>query len=172
MLKSKDSSAKFKNYLLTSKEIIALKPSEREQYIGSVILEVLRKSKDGMTVSEVMKATSFNRITVTKHLELLVATREAYKKERGIGTIYFQNGKLVHETDKISITCGRKIYDFFKLENPDGVFLYIQERETDELRAKNVKGGIMIPRDCYEAFKEGLSRINNLLQVDEGAMSE
>jgi hypothetical protein len=131
---------------------------------------MLRKNREGVTVSEVMKETSFNRVTVTKHLELLVATREAYKKERGIGTIYFRNGKLVHETDKISIACGRKIYDFFRLENPDGTFIYIQERETDELRAKNVKGGIMIPIELFEKFKEGLTYFINRPAAEEGVL--
>lgn len=147
----------FPKSLLTTNEIKALRPNEREDYIRAVILDILRRNEKGVTISEVMNATSFNRVTVTKHLEHLVAIREAYKKERGIGTIYFKNGKLVHETDKLSIPCGNKIYEFFKLENPDGVFIYIQEQQRDELRAVNVKGGVMIPIRCFQRFMEGLT---------------
>jgi len=142
--------------ILNADEIKSLRPNEREDYIRAVTLDILRKNEQGVTISEVMEATSFNRVTVTKHLEYLVAVREAYKRERGIGTVYFKNGKLVHETDKLSITCGNKSYQFFRLENPEGVFIYIQEQEKDELRAINVKGGLMIPLQCFQAFMKGL----------------
>lgn len=142
--------------LLAPEEIIALRPQEREDYIRAVILDILRRNEQGVTISEVMDATGFNRVTVTKHLEHLVAIREGYKRERGIGTVYFKNGKLVRETDKFNVSCGNKIYEFFKLENPDGVFIYIQEQEKDELRAVNVKGGVMIPLQYFQQFMEGL----------------
>jgi len=142
--------------LLTAREISALRPQEREDYIRAVVLDILCRNVEGVTISEVMKATSFNRVTVTKHLEYLVATREAYKRERGIGTVYFKNGKLVRETDKSSVSLDNKIYQFFRLENPDGVFVYIQEQERDELRAVNVRGGVMIPLEHFRRFMEGL----------------
>jgi len=144
--------------LLEAEEINALKPQEREDYIRDVMLEILRKNERGVTISEVMDATSFNRVTVAKHLEHLVAIREAYKTERGIGTVYFKNGKLVRETDRFKVDCGNKIYEFFRLENPEGVFLYIQEQEKDELRATNVRGGIMIPLKDASHFLKGLFR--------------
>lgn len=147
----------FPKSLLTPNEIKALRPKEREDYIRAVILDILRRNKRGVTISEVMNATSFNRVTITKHLEYLVAIREAYKKDRGIGTIYFKNGRLIHETDKLSISCGNKMYEFFKLENPEGVFIYLQEQERDELRAVNVKGGVMIPIKCFQRFMKGLT---------------
>jgi len=142
--------------LLKPEEINALKPQEREDYIRDVMLETLRKNEQGVTISEVMNATSFNRVTVTKHLEHLVAIREAYKTERGIGTVYFKNGKLVRETDRFKVTCGHRMYEFFKLENPEGTFLYIQEQEKDELRAINVKGGVLIPLKDTQHFLKGL----------------
>lgn len=144
--------------LLTQSEVKALRPNEREDYVRAAILEILRKNDRGVTISEVLGATSFNRVTVTKHLEYLVAIREGYKLERGIGTLYFRNGKLAHDTDKLAVTCGRKTYDFFRLENPEGIFIYIQEKERDELRAINVKGGLMIPLDCFKDFVNGLVR--------------
>ena len=104
--------------LLTQTEVKALRPNEREDYVRAAILEILRKNERGVTVSEVMYSTLFNRVTVTKHLEYLVAIREAYKIERGIGTVYFKNGKLAHETDKLTIVCGRKTYDFFRTREP------------------------------------------------------
>ena len=156
--------------VLASSEINALRPSEREDYIRAVTLEILRKNENGVTISEVMKATGFNRVTVTKHLEYLVATREAYKKERGIGAIYFKNGKLVHETDKLSVSCDNKVYQFFRLENPDGVFVYVQEQEKDEFRAVNVKGGVMIPIKHFASFMRGLSNFSAKASGSDGGI--
>jgi hypothetical protein len=159
--------------ILGPDEIKALRPNEREDYIRAVILDILRKNDQGVTISEVIEATSFNRVTVTKHLEYLVAVREAYKRERGIGTVYFKNGKLVHETDKSSITCGNKTYQFFRLENPDGVFIYIQEQEKNELRAINVKGGLMIPLHCFQSFMKGLMHFTTQTTLEgEGKENE
>jgi hypothetical protein len=158
--------------LLTQNEIQALRPNEREDYVRAAILEILRKNDQGVSISEVMEATSFNRVTVTKHLEYLVAVREAYKRERGIGTLYFKNGKLAHETDKLSITCGRKTYEYFRLENPDGTFIYIQEKEQDELRAMNVRGGLMIPLNCFQDFLNGLMRFTTQSTRTDGIKNE
>jgi hypothetical protein len=158
--------------LLTPSEIKSLRPNEREDYIRTAILDILRRNEQGATISEVMNATSFNRVTVTKHLEYLVAVREAYKRERGIGTVYFKNGKLVHETDKLSIACGGKLYEFYRLENPDGVFIYIQEKERNELRAMNVNGGLMIPVDCFQSFIDGIVRFTARNENDVGAKNE
>jgi len=112
--------------------------------------------------SEIVDTTNLNRITVTKHLEYLVAIREAYKIDRGTGSIYFINGRLIHPTDHLSVPIGNKIYDFFKLENTEGNFVFIQEKEQDELRLKTVKGGIMIKCEDMLKFKDGLYKFITL----------
>lgn len=147
---------KIPNVMLSSEEVQALKPLERENYVRSVIKKILTSNDSGVMASEIVQATNLNRITVTKHLEHLVAIREAYKSDRGSGSIYFQNGKLVHSTDRLSVPIGNKIYDFIKLENAEGKFVFIQEKEQDELRLKTVKGGIMIRCEDLSAFRDGL----------------
>lgn len=132
------------NVILSPEEVQALKPVERENYVRSLMKNILSINESGVMASEIVDATHLNRITVTKHLEYLVAIREAYKSDRGTGAIYYQNGRLVHSTDRLSIPIGDKIYDFVKLENADGNFVFIQEKEQDGLRSKTVKGGIMI----------------------------
>jgi hypothetical protein len=142
--------------MLSSEEVQALKPLERENYVRSVIKKILSANYNGVMASEVVEATNLNRITVTKHLEHLVAIREAYKSDRGSGSIYYQNGRLVHSTDRLSVPIGNKVYDFNKLENAEGKFVFIQEIEQDELRLKTVKGGIMIKYENLFAFLDGL----------------
>lgn len=144
--------------MLSPEEIQALKPTERENYVRSLIKGILTANQDGVMASEIVDSTKLNRITVTKHLEYLVAIREAYKSDRGSGSIYYLNGRLVHPTDRLSVPMGKKSYDFFKLENAEGNFVFIQEKEQDELRAKTVKGGIMIRCEDLHQFIDGLQR--------------
>ncbi|MGA2768472.1 MAG: hypothetical protein ABSF24_09185 [Candidatus Bathyarchaeia archaeon] len=146
------------NVMLSSEEILALKPTERESYVRSLIKSILSRNENGIMASEMADATNLNRITVTKHLEYLVAIREAYKSDRGAGSIYYVNGRLIHPTDRLSIPIGNKIYEFFKLENAEGHFVFIQEKEQDELRSTTVRGGIMIR--CHDIFQfmDGLQK--------------
>ncbi|MCW4004144.1 MAG: hypothetical protein NWE95_09570 [Candidatus Bathyarchaeota archaeon] len=144
------------NVMLSAEEVQALKPLERENYVRSVIKKILAANENGVMASEIVEATNLNRITVMKHLEYLVAIREAYKSDRGSGSIYYQNGRLIHPTDRLSVPIGNKVYDFVKLENAEGKFVFIQEKEQDELRLKTVKGGIMIRCVDLFTFMEGL----------------
>lgn len=144
--------------MLTSEEITALKPKEREEYVRALIRNILTLNDNGVMVSEVAEATNLNRITVAKHLEHLVAIREAYKKDRGTGAVYYKNGKLIHPTDRVSMEVGNKIYDFVKLENAEGQFAFIQEKEQDELRLMRIKGGIMIRCEDFSQFMAGLQK--------------
>ena len=144
--------------MLTSEEIKALRPKEREDYVRALIRNILTLNDNGVMVSEVAEATSLNRITVTKHLEHLVAIREAYKKDRGTGAVYYKNGKLVHSSDRFAIEIGNKIYDFIKLENAEGSFAFIQEKEQDELRLVTIRGGIMIRCEDFGQFFAGLRK--------------
>ena len=58
----------------------------------------------------------------------------------------------------MSITVGVKVYDFVKLENPEGQFAFIQEKEQDELRLMTIKGGIMIRCQDLVDFMKGLQK--------------
>lgn len=153
---------KIPDVLLSAEEVQALKPLERENYVRSVIKKILANNENGVMASEIVQATSLNRITVTKHLEHLCAIREAYKNDRGSGAIYYQNGRLVHPTDRLSVPIGNKVYDFIKLANAEGKFVFIQEKEQDELRLKIVKGGIMIRCEDLFSFTDGLQKFITL----------
>jgi DNA-binding transcriptional ArsR family regulator len=131
--------------ILSPKKIEVLSPQEKDFYIRNVILEILRlNERRGITVSQIVSYTSFNRMTISKHLDILVATGEAYKIQRGNLFIYYKNGRIVHETDVESVVFLDKTYTLYKLENNEGKFIYLQEKELDEFRVPQVKGGVMI----------------------------
>lgn len=136
---------KIPNTILSPEKIQTLPPKEKDFYIRNVILEILRlNTMKGITVSQLAETTGFNRMTLSKHLDILVATGEAYKVQRGNLFIFYKNGKLVDESDMGSIMFSDKTYTFYKLENNEGSFIYIQEKELDEFRVPQVKGGVMV----------------------------
>ena len=151
--------------ILSAEEIQVLSPQERDFYIRNVILETLRlNDRRGITVTQVASATNFNRMTVSKHLDILVAIGEAYRIQRGNLFIYYKNGKIVHETDLQSIVFSDKTYTFYKLENNEGKFIYIQEKELDEFRVPHVKGGVMINMRDVPNF---LARLNKFVEKED-----
>ena len=142
------------NNFLNSGELMSLKPNQRKNYVQNKIIEILELNENGVTVSEVVNATGFEKITVWRHLENLTATRDAYKKERSGLVIYYKNGRLGHPSHRETCEIGRKIYVFDKLENNDGEFICIQEKEKDLFGKVIVNGGIMINiRDYPEVMK-------------------
>jgi len=151
--------------VLSPTEIQVLSPQERDFYIRNVILEVLRlNDRQGIIISQVVSATNFNRMTVGKHLDVLVAIGEAYKVQRGNLFIYYKNGKIVHETDLQSIVLNDKIYTLYRLENNDGQFIYIQEKELDECRVPQIKGGVMINLKDVPNF---LNKLQEFVQKED-----
>lgn len=145
--------------ILPKEEVYSLRPKDREEYVGNVILEILKKNPRGVTISEVSQQTGFSRDTVSKHLEKWVAVREAYKVIRGNLSIYHSNGKVVHESDMDhSLTGSNKFYTFYRLMNEEGRFIYIQEKEIDDFRAVTVKGGILINEKIFLKFMSELQK--------------
>ena len=141
--------------VLPVKEVISMRPQDRQHYVEKIMLRMLEMNARGVTIPEIAARTSFYRDTVAKHLEKLVATREAYRVTRGNVSIYYKNGQVVHATDVKDASSPNRTYSFYKLENEDGKFVYVQEKEVDEVRAVTVRGGIMVDaRYAVQFLKE------------------
>ena len=134
-----------------------------------IVLELLKNSKRGVTVSQVAAQTRFSRPTISKHLDILVAIGEAYKIERGNLAIYYKNGEVVHPDAVQRVALDEKTYVLYRLKNDDGDFVYIQECEPDEYGSNvHVKGGVTIRmRDLptmiskLQTFSKGLGEIEH-----------
>lgn len=151
--------------VLPYKEIKGFAPRERDTYIQNVILRMLEKSPKGVTVSDVSVHTKYSRPTVSKHLDVLVAIGEAYRVERGNLSIFYKNGKIVDEVESNSLSTPDKTYAFYVLQNDEGKFLYIQEKELDEHMSVRVRGGITINlRDLPEVVKK-IGEIRDLAEA-------
>jgi DNA-binding transcriptional ArsR family regulator len=128
---------------VTPEDLKNMRPKDRDEAVQKMLLQILDLNTQGVTISELVDQTGISRPTMTLHMKTLVATREAYKNTRGKVSFFYKNGKVVHAK---STECrfGDRFYKFFRLENSQGNFIYIQERQVDEFRAVNVNGGIMV----------------------------
>ena len=139
----------------TQEEVLSMSPKDRDKYMEHVILEILQLNQQGATIPEIAAATRLYRRTIAKHLNRLVAIREAYKIERGAVSIYYKNGKVVHARNVEHSFANDKRYSFFRLVNAEEKLVYIQEKETNSFGTVKVKGGIIIrDEDFLEFWKE------------------
>ncbi len=130
--------------ILNAHEIMALEPIKRKNYVHNKIMDILGSNQNGVTVSEVEKLTGFDKRTVWRHLENLVAISEGYKKERAGMVLYYKNGRLGHPSKRQTCNLNDKCYVFDRLENNEGDFILIQEKEKGPFGSMRTKGGIMI----------------------------
>jgi hypothetical protein len=140
-------------------ELENLSPEDKREIFRGIIQSLLRKYDEGVTTGKMKELTGFSSNTVKAHLEYLVSTREAYKREYGGRTIiYFPNGKLCHHDILQKYILGGKEYSLKFISNPMGEFLYIQEQERDLDGGTRVAGGLVIDRMEIPRFAEILMR--------------
>lgn len=144
--------------LIAKKEFKSLRPKDRNQYVQKLILRILELNNQGVTISEIADQTGLNRNTLASHVKTLTATREAYAINRGKLSIFYKNGKVVHARSTEHKFPNDIFYRFYRLENEQGKFIYIQERQLDEFRATKVKGGIMIKDKDFLHFTKELQK--------------
>lgn len=154
--------------ILPQEEIKSLRPKDRDAYISKLILDILELNiNKGITIPEIVKNTKLNRITIAKHLNRLVSIREAYSVSRGKLTIYYKNGRIVHQTNMKDTYLQDRIYSFYRLKNEDGDFIYIQEKERDKYNRIVVKGGILIRDQDFVKFLSELQSFALEVTKDE-----
>ena len=149
----------------TQEEVLSISPKDREKYMEHTILGILRLNPQGATVTEITAATGLNRVTITKHLNRLVAIREAYRIERGPVSIYYKNGKISHSRNVEHSFANDNRYSFFRLINEEEKSVYIQEKETNSFGTVKVKGGIIIRDEDFLEFMKELQKF--MLEVEK-----
>ena len=148
--------------ILEEEEIKAMPPTERSQYIERVIEKTLElNTEQGVTQESVYRTFKFDRRCISKHLELLVARRIAYKVIQGNGVVYFKNGRLLHHIFKKDIDLGKRSYSFKALFDGKDVLIYIQENKKNALGIVEEGGGIIVPLKDLPEFSKCVSGIQD-----------
>lgn len=139
--------------LIEQKQIATLSPADRDKYYDKVILDILHANPEGATAPEIEEITGFYGRTIRDHLKKLVARGEVTSISRGKLTLYFPNGEIIGKPHTIeSKARPGTVYVVNKIENANGRFFYIQEKELDAYRTLRVKGGITIPQNDIKEF--------------------
>ena len=120
----------------------------------------------GQSISELIEITGFSRETLSKHLEILVASREAYKAGES-SSRYHKNGRIVHYRHMDNKLFGKRLYTFYELNNPDGDLIFLQEKELGEFRTIRDKGGIMIAKSDLPRFMTELKAFASEIAKEE-----
>jgi len=145
---------------LSSEELENLSPEYKREYYRGIIYDILKKSEEGITASQMKKLTNFSHKTVKNHLEYFVSTREAYKREYGDRSIiYFPNGRLCHHDKILRYKIGNSYYSFKIIKNSMGEFLYLQEQSKDIDGGYTTKGGIVIEKENIPDLIRNLSKL-------------
>ena len=138
--------------VITQEELQTLRPKDRDECLQNFLLQILELNNQGVTIAELASQLTISRNTLASHLKTLVAIREAYELNRGRLSVFYKNGKVVHARSTEHKASNDRFYRFFRLDNEQGKFVYIQERQLDEFRAIKVRGGIMIEDKDFVGF--------------------
>lgn len=147
-------------------QVMSVRVEDKFKFTNKIILDFLelRKGK-ASKVKEIADATGFDRNTVSKHLEYLVATRQAYQISESGEKAYHKNGRIVHYHNMDNRVFSDKLYTFYKLQGLDGATsIYIQEKEVGKLKSVSVKGGIVVKEKDFKRFIEELKTFYHELQ--------
>jgi len=155
--------------LLSAEEIRVLPQDERGKRVESSVLALINANGNrGLTLAEIERATNYPKNTLYKHVELLYAKRKINKIIRGRTGIFYPNGQPYHKAEFKDIIAGKtkdRLFGTRLLENIDGRYLYLQERELDENGFPLDVGGILIPVDILPELIDRLQSISQTLQT-------
>jgi len=140
--------------LVSSETVKSWRVEDREKYIDKVIIDILTANSDqGLTIDDLLTITGFDRRTISSHLTKFVARGEVFKELRGKRlAIYRTNGQPVGKPEFVKGDLKDHYFRLYRLENDDGNFVYIQEREVDSFKRDNVKGVIKIRDEEMQEF--------------------
>jgi len=131
---------------LSADELKAIPQNERGKFIESSVNSLIQANgKRGLALSEIERITQYPKNTLYKHVELLYSKRKINKLNIGKMSLFYPNGQLYRSKPPPDIMYGSKRFGVQLLENLDGQYLHLQERELDENGFSNDIGGILIP---------------------------
>ena len=139
--------------ILSIDEYRSLAPQLRERYVYGAIREIVKMNPNGVTLAQIITRVPFDRKTVSKHLEKLVAVNEAFTKSFGNTIAYYPNNRAIHPSSDEILSIGKKTFRFILIDNPLGKAFYVQEVVRDA-SGEEVKGGLIIPLSDLNEFMD------------------
>jgi len=135
---------------------------QREYENRKKIEKILATSRQGMTISEIMKATGLSRPTVKSHLEKLMSIGRVEAVKYGdVSVVYFWNGEGKYQ-DKVKLS-DRHILFLDVMINPWGKpFIRIKESKKIGERWEDI-GAIIIDKKSVNKLIDKLKMMSKHL---------
>lgn len=136
-------------------------PQEKERYTESKIKEIIQLNTEwGINMKQIEENTYFHRNTISKHVRNIMTKGEIYQyPPDSRNGLLFSNGNLLDPIFKDRILMQDKFFEIYVISNRMGKFLYIQEKKEDIYSQVESKGGIIIPIDQMDIFKDKFDEI-------------
>lgn len=146
---------------------------DKSIYMEKTLQEILSLNKDtGVSISQILEETYFNRKSVSKYLEKLVARRVAYKIQQGVSIIYNLNGRLIHQLFQKNVPVGDRDYSFKALFDGKQISIFIQEIKKNELGIIEEGGGILVPLKSIKEFADYVFKVDKEVPVIKEKLME
>lgn len=152
---------------LDKDQVKQLSPEVREILTRDKIRRAIRKlGEDGLSVEEIIEITGNDKKTVLKHLAALEGLREVYsQKKNKVFTLYYPNGKPLHQLGKIRFDWNNPIFEIYIAQGQkDKIFFYILEKKYTILEGEVSEGAIMLPIDRLDEFTNALKQLRDKFQ--------
>lgn len=145
-------------------QVKQLSPEVREILTRDNIRRAIRKlGEDGLSVEEIIEITGHDKKTVLKHLTALEGLREIYsQKKNKVFTLYYPNGKPLHQLGKIRFDWNNPIFEIYIAQGQkDKIFFYVLEKKYTILEGEVSEGAIMLPIDRLDEFTDALKQLRD-----------
>ena len=154
--------------MLEKEQYLALPSLQKEEYINSILKEILRLNTTGVTASNITKVTYFGRSTVWHHMELLAAKGECLRLEVGDTDLYHLN-EVIKPLKELQLKGGKlgSFYTFDLVKNIYGEYVRIQRRRESRTKATHTRQGVIIPYALFNNFLDTLNTIKELLDPNK-----
>ncbi|MDO8740422.1 MAG: hypothetical protein Q7J54_02475 [Candidatus Woesearchaeota archaeon] len=107
-----------------------LSPFQKEQEIHDRLLTFFKTHTEGLTTTDIEKATKISRKTLEKHLQLLVRENELYVREHGPVRVYYPHIYKTLKSDKLRFD--DKIIWFNIIQTEKDKFLLIKKSKLKD----------------------------------------
>ena len=132
---------------LSLEELKAIPLNERGRFIETSVYSLINANGTrGLSLAEIERVTQYPKNSLYKHVELLNAKRKINKISVGKTGLYYPNGQVYKGIAPKDIMYGKsRRFGVRLLENLDGRYVHIQEREMDENGFPYELGGVLVP---------------------------
>jgi|ETNmetMinimDraft_2_1059921.scaffolds.fasta_scaffold152702_1 predicted transcriptional regulator len=135
-----------------------LSPFQKEEAVRNKLIKFFKTHTEGLTTTDIEKATKISRKTLEKHLQLLVRENELYMNQHGPTRVYYPHIYKTLKAEKLRFN--NKIIWFNLIETEKNKFLLIKKSKLINNKW-HFESSITIPIEQINDFYKLLEKFKN-----------